>query len=206
VVFVTTFERFSRNSGYCQSFLHNHPNVRVYSCIDEVMTGRSLTYFVFRNAVSAGQLESARLGDKIKASVALRREAGTYGPAPYGTERIIEDGIVRYVDAEIEQNVRCFVRYIRNCENYPLSLTTLCNHLETIGIENPVEQDERRDCMIPLHSFAVIYTYSSLDRCTPRLDVEKVSTIQEVANFLNFHVIKYHKRKWTARSVKEVLD
>lgn len=232
-ILVHSFERFSRNLLNAEEFLQQHPNVLIYSVLDQCLSNSATGRRMFRAGIMSGQFESDKLSEKMRASYQYRVAAGKY-KKPAGTQFGLR-----------EQTIGNFITYLKKQKNYPLQPEQISHHLSAIGLPDvPLslpdrEQTRQQNCAL---SESVIQAVKELgitnpndlaiikkiaertnvpltdsksddsddsddDSCLPSdgtITIDQMNSFDKIAKFLNFHGIYNHGKPWTKYTIKKV--
>jgi DNA invertase Pin-like site-specific DNA recombinase len=144
----------------------------------------------FTRLLKAAEVESARLGERVKAAQKYLKDTGKYagGSLPYGME--IRRSSNPYVNNTLRENKpeRDIIEFIAVCKKNTIASNDLNAHMKKIS---------------PLVPYVEINCYDK-DQVTPLKTINTALTNAEIADLLNDYHVKKRGRPWTAAMVKSI--
>ena len=144
----------------------------------------------FTRLLKAAEVESARLGARIKVAQKYLKDTGKYagGALPYGMG--IRRSANPYVNNTLLENKseRDIIEFIATCKKNIIASDDLNAHMRKIS---------------PLVPYVDINCYDT-DQVTPLKTINTALTNAEIADLLNDYHVKKRGRPWTAAMVKSI--
>jgi DNA invertase Pin-like site-specific DNA recombinase len=168
----------------------NNTLVFVADSLTITNTNKSACIDQFTGLLKGAEVESHRLGERIKTAQKYLRDTGKYsgGCVPYGLQ--VKRSPNHYVDGTLIENEqeRQIMAFIAICKKPVISTDDLNTHMRKITTAVP---------------YVNIQCYDK-DQVTPLKTINTPLTNSEIADILNDYHIKKRGRVWTAAMVKSV--